>query len=92
MKDGHVRRVHDEDIQSPVLEVEGRTLSTTFLVCPADASKTLAIKLPYLVLLVKNLDRYFSFEVQVIDDKGNVRRLRASNYQVRSTDTETDVP
>jgi hypothetical protein len=42
----------------------------------------LGIKLPYLVLIIKNLDQYFSFEVQVLDDKEETRRFRASNYQI----------
>lgn len=54
------------------------------LLCsPADASKTLGIKLPFLVMIIKNLKKYFSFEVQVLDDKNVRRRFRASNYQVR---------
>lgn len=39
--------------------------STAYISCPLDASKTLGIKLPYFVMIVKNLKRYFSFEVQV---------------------------
>ena len=39
--------------------------STTFITCPADASKTLGIKLPFLVMIIKNLKKYFTFEVQV---------------------------
>jgi Protein of unknown function (DUF667) len=30
---------------------------------------------------VKNLKRYFSFEVTILDDKNVRRRFRASNYQ-----------
>lgn len=32
-------------------------------------------------MIVKNLKRYFSFEVQILDDKGIKRRFRASNFQ-----------
>lgn len=49
---------------------------------PADPNKTLGIKLPFLVMIIKNLKKYFSFEVQVLDDKNVRRRFRASNYQV----------
>lgn len=75
----------------------GKTLfciisSTTYISCPNDPNKTLAIKLPYLVMIVKNLKKYFTFEVQVscilfnfmlqiLDDKNVRRRFRASNYQ-----------
>jgi hypothetical protein len=57
-------------------------VSTTFITCPGDLTKTLGIKLPFLVMLIKNLKKYFSFEVQVLDDKNVRRRFRASNYQV----------
>jgi hypothetical protein len=33
-------------------------------------------------MIIKNLKKYFSFEVTVLDDKGIKRRFRASNYQV----------
>ena len=39
--------------------------STTFITCPADPCKTLGIKLPFLVMIIKNLKKYFTFEVQV---------------------------
>ncbi|KAF1795440.1 Cilia/flagella-associated protein 20/WDR90/C3orf67 [Phytophthora cactorum] len=34
-----------------------------------------------LVMIIKNLKKYFTFEVQVLDDKNVRRRFRASNYQ-----------
>lgn len=42
---------------------------------------SLGIKLPFLVLIVKNLEKFFSFEVQILDDKNVRRRFRASNFQ-----------
>ena len=32
-------------------------------------------------MIIKNLKKYFTFEVQVLDDKNVRRRFRASNYQ-----------
>ncbi|XP_078478840.1 cilia- and flagella-associated protein 20-like, partial [Lampetra planeri] len=81
VKNGHVKRIPDEDIRSLVLEVVGRNVSTTYITCPADPKETLGIKLPFLVMIVKNLKKYFTFEVQVLDDKNCRRRFRASNYQ-----------
>lgn len=40
--------------------------STTYISCPADTTKTLGIKLPFLVMIIKNMKKYFSFEVQVL--------------------------
>ncbi|CAB4060340.1 Cilia- and flagella-associated protein 20 [Lepeophtheirus salmonis] len=63
------------------LKLWEQNVSTTYITCPADPRKTLGIKLPYLVMIVKNMKKYFTFEVQVLDDKNVRRRFRASNYQ-----------
>ncbi|KAI0982487.1 hypothetical protein GJ496_007481 [Pomphorhynchus laevis] len=81
VKNGHIKRITDEDIQSLVLEIMGENISNVFISCPADPRKSLGIKLPFFVLIVKNMDRYFSFEVQILDNKDIVRRFRASNFQ-----------
>ena len=56
--------------------------STTYITCPADPKKTLGIKLPFLVMIIKNLKKYFTFEVQV---RTNYEvRLRNSYYYLAS--------
>lgn len=90
MRNGHIKRITDNDIHSQVLEVEGTNVrwacaalffccshlflpkctlnflnSTTYITCPADPKKTLGIKLPFLIMIIKNLRKYFTFEVQV---------------------------
>lgn len=37
-------------------------------------------------MIVKNLKKYFTFEIQVLDDKNVRRRFRASNFQVCKSD------
>jgi len=81
VKNGHIKRITDQDIQSSVLEIMGTNVSTSYIVCPADPKKTFGIKLPFIMMIIKNLKKYFTFEVQVLDDKGVKRRFRASNYQ-----------
>lgn len=83
-QDGIIEFYHDEDIASRSIQLRSDNLSTTSITCPPDNSKSLGIRLPILVLLVKNLGEHFSFEVQVLDNKGNRRRFRASNFQVSS--------
>lgn len=85
VRNGHVKRITDQDIQSSVLEIMSDNVASTYVVTPADPQKTLGIKLPFLVMIIKNLKKYFSFEVQVLDDKNVRRRFRASNYQVGCT-------
>ncbi|CAK9084103.1 unnamed protein product [Durusdinium trenchii] len=81
VRNGHIKRLTDSDIQSSVLEIMGTNVSTTYITCPSDPAKTLGIKLPFLVMIIKNLKKYFTFEVTVLDDKEVRRRFRASNYQ-----------
>ncbi|CUE97556.1 flagellar-associated protein, putative [Bodo saltans] len=63
VRNGHIKRLTDQDIQSSVLELIGSNVNTCFISCPADANKTLGIKLPFLVMIIKNLKKYFTFEV-----------------------------
>jgi hypothetical protein len=81
VNNGHIKRITDNDIQSLVIEIVGTNVSTTYITSPGESKKTLAIKLPFLVMIIKNLKKYFTFEVQVLDDKQVKRRFRASNYQ-----------
>merc|ERR1719392_88472 len=46
----------------------GTNVSTNYINAPLDPKKTLCIKLPFLVMIIKNLKKYFTFEVQVLDD------------------------
>ena len=35
----------------------GTNVSTNYITCPADANKTLGIKLPFLVMIIKNVNK-----------------------------------
>lgn len=81
VKNGVIKRVTDQDIQSLIIEICGSNVATTFITCPCDSRLSLGIKLPYLVLIVKNMRKFFSFEIEILDDKNVKRRFRSSNYQ-----------
>jgi hypothetical protein len=55
VRNGHIKRITDPDIQSSVVEIAGTNVSTTFVTCPADPKETLGIKLPFLVMIIKNV-------------------------------------
>ena len=67
-----------------VIELASPNVANTYITCPAQLNRALGIKLPILVLIVKNVKKYFTFEVQILDDKGIKRRFRASNFQVEN--------
>lgn len=48
------------------LEVMGTNVATTYIVCPSEPKTILGIKLPFFVMIVKNMKKYFSFEIQIL--------------------------
>lgn len=80
VREGQVKRIVDEDTNSKVLEVLGKNVGSTYLTCPKDARDTLGIRLSHLVLILKNVKKYVSVEVQIVDDKHTRRRFKAANY------------
>ena len=78
---GHIKRITDPDIRSLTLEIIGNNVSTTFISCPTCPYDSLGIRLPFLVLVVKNLKRYFTFEVEVsVEVILKASRMNGSNY------------
>ena len=55
VQNGHIKRLTDQDIQSSVLEIMGTNVTTAFVTCPANDKETLGIKLPFLVMIIKNV-------------------------------------
>lgn len=80
IRNGYVKRITDQDINSSILEIVGTNVNTCFITSPKEEKETLGIKLPFLVMVIKNLKKQFSFEIQILDDKNVKRRFRASNY------------
>lgn len=66
MKNGHIRRVVDDEVKSLVLEISGTNVATTYITCPIKPRASLGIKLPFLVMVIKNMKKYFTFEIQIL--------------------------
>lgn len=66
VKNGHIRRITDEDVRSLVIELMGTNVATTYISCPITPRQTLGIKLPFFVMIVKNMKKYFTFEIQIL--------------------------
>lgn len=63
-------------------------VNTNFIALPQQEKDSLGITMPVLVILGKNvrhwstqLDKYFTFEVQILDDKNVRRTFKCSNFQ-----------
>uniref|UniRef100_A0A5S6Q9J9 DUF667 domain-containing protein n=1 Tax=Trichuris muris TaxID=70415 RepID=A0A5S6Q9J9_TRIMR len=80
-QNGFIKLVEDDEIQSTAVEMVGTNINCACISCPFDPKLTLGIKMPYLVFVVKNMKRYFAFEVELLDSKGTTRRFRANNFQ-----------
>eukprot|EP01090_Pellita_catalonica_P012846 TRINITY_DN2895_c0_g1_i3.p1 TRINITY_DN2895_c0_g1~~TRINITY_DN2895_c0_g1_i3.p1 ORF type:complete len:194 (-),score=12.27 TRINITY_DN2895_c0_g1_i3:122-703(-) len=85
--DGNIEILEDDVLKSKVISVTGVNIKNTYLSCPVDPNNTLGIHLSYLVFTLKNLGKFFSFEIEVLDDTKEIRCIRASNFQskVRAT-------
>ncbi|XP_043502120.1 cilia- and flagella-associated protein 20-like [Polistes fuscatus] len=81
VKNGYIRRIIDDEVKSLVLELAGTNVATTYIYCPAEKKKVLGISLPFLIIIIKNMKRYFTFEITILDDKNMHRRFRVSNFQ-----------
>lgn len=77
-KSGHIKRITDEELNSTTLEMISSDVCGTNITIPCGKAE-LGVKLPILVLVVKNVGQPFAFEVQVVDDKRVHRRFHASS-------------
>ncbi|KAG8858226.1 hypothetical protein FRB96_005355 [Tulasnella sp. 330] len=75
-----------------ILHIQSPTLRKTYLRCPAHGSKGLGIKLPWLHLQVRNLEREWSFEVGLVDGNGKEGRVRFSTFQEDAKTYPSDPP
>lgn len=80
MQNGYYKQYMDPQIKSMVFEIGGTNVSTAYITCPKDRN-VLGIVMPYLVMVVKNIHKYWSFEITILDDQNFRRRFRASNFQ-----------
>ena len=55
VQNGHIKRITDQDINSSVLEIMGSNVTTCYVTAPLDPNQTLGIKLPFLVMIIKNV-------------------------------------
>ena len=94
VRNGHIKRLTDSDIQSSVLEIMGTNVSTNFITCPIDNNKTLAIKLPFLVMIIKNVSTstnfhfvehltYMWFSMNIVEEIFHIRSA-SPRWQERS--------
>ena len=75
VRNGHIKRITDPDIQSSVLEIMGTNVSTNYITCPVDPKKTLAIKLPFLVMIIKNVSSSFNLTTLAVEEVLHLRSL-----------------
>jgi Protein of unknown function (DUF667) len=94
VQNGYIKRISDDDAKSLALEIRGVNVATCFITAPSLPCFNLGVKLPFLIVVVKNLHKSFSFEVQILDDQNQLRRFRSSNFQskTRVTNFATSMP
>ncbi|OXA57325.1 Cilia- and flagella-associated protein 20 [Folsomia candida] len=78
---GYVKKVQDIQLNGPVIEIVGQNPNTVFITTPIGLYQSLGIRLPILVLVVKNLRKQFTFDILVLDDKNVRHHYKFSNRQ-----------
>jgi hypothetical protein len=56
VRNGHIKRITDLDIELPVFEISGNNIINNYLAYPAGKNASMKIRMPILVLLVKNVE------------------------------------
>lgn len=72
---GQIKNIIDNNLNSVVKEISGLWTSSVCISCPADPHESLDIDLPFLLIVMKNMNKGFAFEVHVLDDKGVTREF-----------------
>lgn len=82
-RDGRISRVLDDLTRSSALELDGNNAATTSITCPPRRGAELGVTLSHLVFLMRAHapGKGCSLEVEVRDDRGSRRRIRASTFQ-----------
>lgn len=84
VKNGYIKRITDDDCKSLALEIRSVNVATCYITAPSSPCTNLGIKLPFLIIVVKNLRKLFSFEIQILDDQNQLRRFRSSNFNSKT--------
>ncbi|SOV21290.1 transcription factor IIb, putative [Plasmodium sp. DRC-Itaito] len=80
-KKGCVRKVLDDTIKLSAIEILSENTSDSYIYTAPQPFKSLSITLPIIVLIIKNMNKYFSFRISILDDKRCRRTFRISNFQ-----------
>ncbi|XP_001950958.1 cilia- and flagella-associated protein 20-like [Acyrthosiphon pisum] len=79
-KEGEMQHVQDDLLKSNVLQLQSPNVNACCITCPMNPKGSLGVRLPFVTLLVKNLERFFTFEITIMDNENIRRRVRVSNY------------
>ncbi|XP_019700803.1 uncharacterized protein LOC105191588 isoform X2 [Harpegnathos saltator] len=82
---GKIRRVSDDMLHGDrVIEIVGPhdSIVSTSITAPAEVVNTLNIRLPVLVLIIKNLKSHFKLEVQITDKNQYRKRFSFMTYNL----------
>ncbi|XP_074112960.1 uncharacterized protein LOC141536381 [Cotesia typhae] len=74
----------DNEINSLAVEIAGTNVSTAYIYAPKNQSASLGISHPFIVILLKNMKRYFTMEITILDEDGMHRRFKLSNFQSKT--------
>lgn len=76
-------QIKNSALSHHVLHIQSPTIRSTYIRCPPlGSAKTLDLRLPWIHMQVRNLNREWSFEIGIADINGREGRIRCSTFQV----------
>ncbi|KAL4083098.1 hypothetical protein QTP88_028428 [Uroleucon formosanum] len=79
-REREMQHIQDDLLKSNVLQIQSPNVNACCITCPKNPKSSLSIRQPFVTLLVKNLGRFFTFEITILDSENIRRRVRVSNY------------
>ena len=77
---GQIRRVTDELLSCLVISITGYNVSRAYIQTPKLTGDVLGITLPILVMVVRNLRSFFTFEIEIASDENELFAFRFSTF------------
>lgn len=77
-----VRVINDAEVASSVVEIScSKSKKSSFIIFPDSSGKFIGSPYPFLVMQIKNMQKFVSMEFDILDDANKVRTIHTSNKQ-----------
>eukprot|EP01083_Nonionella_stella_P178773 632588_1 len=89
-----IRIINDAEVASPVVTLESNEFEKTCIVFPDNSHSFIGTPYPFLVMQIKNMNKYMGFEITISDETKKQRTFWSTNKQslTRLMDDKCSLP